>query len=87
MHMTRLSSRTFNQDVSKAKRLAGKGPVLITDRGKPAHVLLNVGEYERLTQQAANIVDLLALPDANGQGLDFTAPRLQQALYQPADFT
>ncbi len=36
---TRISSREFNQDTSKAKKAAEKGPVYITDRGRPAHVL------------------------------------------------
>ena len=36
--MQSISSREFNQDVSKAKRAAEQGPVFITDRGTPAHV-------------------------------------------------
>jgi len=40
MPITTLSSRQFNQDASKAKRAALAGPVIITDRGRPAHVLL-----------------------------------------------
>jgi len=40
MGMTTINSRTFNQDASGAKRAAQDGPVFITDRGKPAHVLL-----------------------------------------------
>lgn len=38
------------------------GPVFITDRGKPAHVLLSFAEYQRLTQQRRNIADALAMP-------------------------
>ena len=38
--ITTISSRDFNQDVSKAKRAAEAGPVVITDRGRPAFVLL-----------------------------------------------
>lgn len=85
MQITTLSSRVFNQDTSKAKRLARQGPVFITDRGKSAHVLLTVEEYRRLTSQATSIIDLLALPDA--AEIDFTAPKLHQSLYQPADLT
>ena len=33
------SSRDFTRDVSAAKRAAEKGPVFITDRGKPIAVL------------------------------------------------
>ncbi|PZP17716.1 MAG: type II toxin-antitoxin system prevent-host-death family antitoxin [Brachybacterium faecium] len=48
--MTTVTSREFNQDVSAAKRAATHGPVVVTDRGEPAYVLLSIGEYERLTQ-------------------------------------
>jgi prevent-host-death family protein len=42
MTVTTVSSREFNQDASGAKRSASKGPVVITDRGRPAHVLLTI---------------------------------------------
>ena len=42
MLITTLSSREFNQDSSRAKRAAQQGPVFITDRGHPAHVLLTI---------------------------------------------
>ena len=35
-----MSSREFNQNPSEAKREAETGPVIVTDRGKPAFVLL-----------------------------------------------
>ena len=41
MSITTLSSRAFNQDSSGAKKAAAEGPVFITDRGRPAHVLLH----------------------------------------------
>lgn len=42
------SARAFNQDVSAAKRAADAGPVMITDRGKPAYVLLSIAEYRAM---------------------------------------
>ena len=62
MTITTLSSRELNQDVSRAKKAAKSGPVFITDRGKPAHVLLSIEEYQRLTKQRRNIADSLAMP-------------------------
>jgi prevent-host-death family protein len=62
MAITTLSSREFNQDTSRAKKAASQGPVFITDRGKPAHVLLSIEEYHRLTGQRRNIADLLTMP-------------------------
>jgi PHD/YefM family antitoxin component YafN of YafNO toxin-antitoxin module len=43
--MSTITSRAFNQDVSAAKRAAATAPVIITDRGKPSHVLLSVADY------------------------------------------
>lgn len=43
---TQISGREFNQDTSGAKKAAEKGPVYITDRGRPAHVLLTFDAYE-----------------------------------------
>ncbi len=63
MTITTISSRELNQDVSRAKKAAKSGPVFITDRGKPAHVLLSIEEYQRLTKQRRNIADSLAMPD------------------------
>lgn len=62
MSITTLSSRELNQDVTRAKKAAKSGPVFITDRGKPAHVLLSIEEYQRLTKQRRNIADSLAMP-------------------------
>jgi len=58
--ITTLSSREFNQDSNRAKRAAAQGPVFITDRGKLAHVLLSIEDYQRLTGGKAKIADLLA---------------------------
>ncbi|WP_267435212.1 type II toxin-antitoxin system Phd/YefM family antitoxin [Sphingomonas sp. GM_Shp_1] len=58
--MKTLTSREFNQDVSRAKRLARIEPVFITDRGKPTHVLLGIGAFRQLAGQSESIVDLLA---------------------------
>lgn len=47
--MKTVSSREFTRDVAAAKQAAADGPVFITDRGQPAHVLITVAEYRRLT--------------------------------------
>lgn len=64
MAITTFSSRDFNQHASDAKRAANDGPVFITDRGRPAHVLLSIEEYRRLTGGVQKIADLLAMPGA-----------------------
>lgn len=73
MAITTISSREFNQDTSSAKKATRQGPVIITDRGKPAHVLLSIEEYQKLTGTSANIVDLLVMPEA--ADIDFETER------------
>jgi prevent-host-death family protein len=79
---TIVSSREFNQDASGAKRAARKGPVIITDRGRPAHVLLTIEAYQKLTQKSASITDLLAMPGV--ADIPFEAPRMGRIAW-PAD--
>ena len=62
--MTTMTSREFNQDSGGAKRAARDGPVFITDRGKPAHVLLRIEDYRKLTGPHRNLAELLACPEA-----------------------
>jgi prevent-host-death family protein len=64
MTITTFSSRELNQDVSRAKKATQDGPVFITDRGKPAHVLLRFEDYQNLTKQRRNIAHALAMPGA-----------------------
>lgn len=74
MTITPLSSREFNQGASEAKRTANNGPVFITDRGRPAHVLLTFEDYQRLTKQRRNIADALAMPGV--ADIEFDPPRV-----------
>jgi prevent-host-death family protein len=80
--ITTVSSREFNQDASGAKRAASKGPVIITDRGRPSHVLLTIEAYQKLTRKTASIANLLAMPGA--ADIAFEAPRLGR-IARPAD--
>lgn len=59
---TTVSSREFNQDTGRAKIAARRGPVVITDRGRPSHVLLTFDDYQRLVSREVSIVDLLGSP-------------------------
>jgi prevent-host-death family protein len=56
-----MTSRQFNQDTSGAKRAAEHGPVVITDRGHPTHVLLTYREYERV-MGSDRLLELLGEP-------------------------
>ena len=84
MTITTLSSRELNQDVTRAKRAAEHGPVFITDRGKPAHVLLPFEVNQRLTSQRRNIADALAMPGV--EAVEFEPPRVDIEI-RPADLS
>lgn len=84
MAITTLSSREFNQDASGAKKAAKKGPVFITDRGRPAHVLLTIEEYQRITGGQHKIADLLALPGI--EDVELEIPSLRD-FARPADLS
>lgn len=83
MTITTLSSREFNQDAGQAKKAALNGPVFITDRGKPAHVLLSIEEYLRITGQKLTVVDLIALPTS--ENIEFEPPKLIGTLTKPVE--
>jgi prevent-host-death family protein len=82
MTITTLSSREFNQDTGRAKKAAAEGPVFITDRGRPSHVLLSIEEYRRITGGHRKIADALAMPGV--AEIEFEPPRITVGV-RPAD--
>ena len=85
MPITTLSSREFNHDAGRAKKAALHGPVFITDRGRPKHVLLSIEDYRQLTNCQSSIIDLLAMPGE--VEIDFEPVCLSGPLYKAADFS
>lgn len=83
MTATTVSSREFNQNASEAKKAANEGPVFITDRGKPAHVLLSIEDYRRLIGADMSLAQAVAQDDA--PDVDFEPARLGQ-IARPAEF-
>jgi prevent-host-death family protein len=73
MPITTLTSREFNQDTARAKRAAAKGPVVITDRGAPSHVLLSYDRYLALSGGTSDIAALLGMVE--GADIDFEPPK------------
>ena len=74
MTITTVTSRELNQDVTRAKRATQNGPVIITDRGTPAYVLLTHEAWRRLQADRPGIRELLALPGV--EDVEFEPPRL-----------
>lgn len=70
------TSRQYNQDASAVKRAANDGPVIITERGKPAHVLMTYAAYERLKGRSKKKASLVAFLESLPLGdLDLTRER------------
>lgn len=85
MTITTISSREFNQDTSRAKKAAQGGPVFITDRGRPAHVLITIEEYQRLTGAPMTLGEALAQPDVSD--FEFDPPKIKGPLSKPVDLS
>lgn len=83
MAISTMSGREFNQAVSEAKKAANLGPVFITDRGRPAHVLMSMAHYQQLTGGQPKIGELLSMPGVAALALD--TPKLSD-MAQAADF-
>jgi hypothetical protein len=84
MSITTLSSREFNHDTGRAKQAAKNGPVFITDRGRPAHVLLTINDYQKLSGEQVSVIDLLAMAEA--EWIEFEPPRVER-LFHPVDLS
>lgn len=85
MTTTTVTSREFNQDTSGAKRASRQGPVFITDRGRPAHVLLSIEDYRKITGEEKSIIELLAMPGI--ADIDFEPPRLEGTFFREPDLS
>ncbi len=84
MSITTISSREFNQDAGGAKKAAAAGPVFITDRGRPAHVILTFEAYQKLLGAGPSLLEALAQKEEGD--FDFNPPRMGDDISRPADF-
>ena len=75
MAINTISSRKFNQSVNDAKKLSQTGPLLITEDGRPSHVLLTYENYQRLSRVKGSVVELLALPGT--EDIDLSIPTMK----------
>jgi prevent-host-death family protein len=85
MAVTTFSSREFNQDTGRAKKAAKRGPVFITDRGRPAHVLMTIEQYRKIVDKREDIADMLAMPKADK--VQFEPCRIEGNLYRAANLS
>ncbi len=72
VRITTMTSRQFNQDAGSAKKAAEKRPVIITDRGRPAHAQLRFEDYQKLLGTGPGLLDRTLT--AGGDGHPSAAP-------------
>lgn len=71
-----VTSLEFGHNVSSAKKIAREGPVIITDRGEPAFVLLTIGEYRTITssEREMSLLDAMHAIPSPGPGIELELP-------------
>lgn len=74
MTVTTITSRELGRDIGAAKEAAQSGPVFVTNRGKPTHVLLSIEDYQRLSKRGRSLVEALAMPGL--ANIDFEPPKI-----------
>jgi len=77
-----ITSREFNHDVGRAKRAAKVEPVIITDRGEPAFVLLTYDDFERMRPKRT-LLDIFRMDEDIEIEFD---PQPSRALPRPFEF-
>ncbi len=82
--MSVMTSREFNQDTSRAKKAAENGPLFITDRGRPAHVLMTIEEYQKLSGKGMSLLEAVAMK--HGGEIEFEPPRFDGWSLRIPDF-
>ena len=59
MRMSYMTSASFNQNPSRAKRKANERPVVITDHGEASYVLVRYAEFEAHWKKPKSLFDAL----------------------------
>ena len=74
-----VSSSDFSRDPGKAKKSSCLGPVFITNRDRPEHVLMSIEEYRRMLIGKKSLAEAM-LPGSELKGIadiEFDPPRSQ----------
>ncbi len=81
MSITPISSREFNRNAGGAKRAAEKGPMIITDRGRPSPVLLSFGDDRKLAGAGRSLLDVVAQDEDDD--IEFDPPPMGDPIFRP----
>lgn len=83
-----MTSREFNQRSSQAQKYALEEPVIITNRGTPAFVLMSYTEYEKVQQAKpfVSIADALCPSNPDVADIELELQPRSRAQRRPVDF-
>jgi hypothetical protein len=83
--ITTIPAREFARDLAGAKRATHRGPVLITDRGRPAYALLRIDDYYRLADDHPRVRSLLGVMQSlpGTEGIEWEPERLSGTIKAP----
>ncbi len=85
--MTVMTSREFNQHTSLAQKYAQTAPVIITNRGKPAYVLIKYEDYQvPSSRPSKSIAEALADISPDCADIDLPLPPRSRAQRRAVDF-
>jgi hypothetical protein len=74
MAVHNLSNRDFTRNASAAKRAALAGPVFITEKGRPAYVLMKIDDDQMMVNGSPFLLGVMDnIP--GGEGIDFAPPK------------
>ena len=80
-----MTSREFNQHSSQAQKYALEEPVIITNRGTPAFVLMSYTEYEKVQQAKPFRSALEALLPIDNDDVELELQPRSRAQRRPVD--
>ena len=83
--MTVMTNQEFKQNVSQAQKTAQTEPVIITDRGEPAYVLITYTEYEKTLQSKSIRSGLDALMPLDAADIELELQPRSRAQRRPVD--
>ena len=81
-----MTSREFNQNTSLAQKYAQTAPVIITNRGKPAYVLVKYEEFQSAKPTKSALQALLDLTHPDVGDIDLPLKPRSRAQREPVDF-
>jgi prevent-host-death family protein len=80
-----LSITQVNQNFSRARKAIADGPVVITDRGEPAMVLMSYADYKARMVDKRTLLERIDVPGTEGINLEI--PSRTSGGFEPADFS